>query len=380
LNRVVLCSTDGIKTINLNCAITESSHTQFDFSYQAKTRQGEKVVSTDHTFSFGTSIELIPSLPDYSYSKNIGLLYHVPGIISDPQYIDNGNVIYLTNYNPGKYRVELTSTLSNSNSGIVDNFDFTILPPFYSTWWFRSVSVIGLFGLGFGINYIITSRKLKQAQIRLDKQEALAKQREKIADDLHDELGTELSRILYISDEAAEQTDGQRKNILINEITNIAATSIRNMRDMLWVLDEKNDSFSSLIDRIRSNVQQIFNEKDISFTLTVEGAIHSLLLDRETRQNILLIVKEACHNIIKHARASRVEIRIYDELDKVIFNIKDNGIGFSTQSESIGRGLKSMKRRANFIKAEMHFKNNNPNGTCLILKLPLDRFSQKENS
>jgi len=283
----------------------------------------------------------------------------------------NGEIVEYRNLPVGKYTLEIAAYSHFGMQGEIKSVDITISPPYYQTWWFRSASILGLLGIGFGINYNITRRRLKAAQIQLDKQKALSTQREKIADDLHDELGTELSKILYLSDEAVETSDTEKKEGLVKEITSLAAGSISNMRDMLWVLEQKNDTLGSLLAKLRSSIRNTLNAYPVSVKFDIPAAIPEVVIVGETRKEILLIMKEAIHNVIKHARATSITVQVRLVSNVLMIGVLDDGIGITSESEfaTKGRGLGSMKKRAEKIGGKLEVSAIRSGGTRILLSV-----------
>lgn len=320
------------------------------------------------------SIFINVSVSDLLNPLNEPILYRVKNVASEWRITDG--LVELINYKQGDYSVDFKFP----NSNYVITYSFSILPPYHQTWWFRTTSVLGLLGLGFGGNTLNTKRKLKAAQIKLDQQAALSAQREKIADDLHDELGTELSKILYLSDEATETKDIQKKEELVHDITNLAASSITNMRDMLWVLEQKNDTLESLLVKIRSSVQHTLKDYSINATFERENISkpETIQVSGEIRQQILLIVKEAIHNVIKHADSSEVIVASKLITDKeealsLSVSVRDNGVGSSGLNEyaTKGRGLASMRKRAEQIEGTLVIDSAESKGTTITVSVDI---------
>ena len=277
----------------------------------------------------------------------------------------------------GEYNIDIIPIDSYDQMGKTKTLAFYLSPPYHQTWWFRTGAAFSLIGLGFGFNFLNTRRKLNIAERKLEKQKALSAQREKIADDLHDELGTELSKILYLSDEASEIKDEQKKGEIIEDITSLAAASIQNMRDMLWVLEDKHNSLESLIAKLRTSMQRTLKEYPVKVVFDINDEVSSdyksVTMTSEQRQQVLLIVKETIHNIIKHAEASQVDVRVAYDAPQLSISVRDNGKGIKNTNEYMtpGRGLSSMKRRAEKIDAYLNIEHVGDGTEVKIgLKLP----------
>ena len=323
------------------------------------------------------SLFIYSQISDEIFSIENKINYTVSGPFYFKSTINQGDSIDLSFLSPGDYNLEVIGYNSNEVASPPVILSFSILPPYHQTWWFRTGVAFSLIGLGFGFNFLNTRRKLKIAERKLEKQKALSAQREKIADDLHDELGTELSKILYLSDEASEIKDEQKKGEIIEDITSLAAASIQNMRDMLWVLEDKHNSLESLIAKLRTSIQRTLKEYPIELEFQIEDYESSnfkdIIMSSEQRQQILLIIKESVHNIIKHSEANQVEVQIVYNAPELSIAVTDNGKGIKNTNEYMtsGRGLSSMKRRAEKIGADLSIEHvGNGTEVKIGLKLP----------
>ena len=277
--------------------------------------------------------------------------------------------IQLFNLQPGLHTLDITG-INSLKEKIQYQILLKIESPYYQTWWFVSSSILGLIGIGFGANFLIAKQKLKEAQIKIDKQQALSTQREKIADDLHDELGTELNKILYLSDEAIENPSTAKAQELLAKIGNLAISSIHNMRDILWVLDDRHNSLRDLSNKIKSSINKTLAEYPINNTVSTQWTEDATLLESNQRQQLLLIIKESINNAIKHSHAQQIHVRM-GSTDKIItIEITDDGIGFDNPNSN-GRGLSSMRKRANSIDAELHINSTVGVGTTIKIEAPI---------
>src|SRR5678815_884727 len=181
----------------------------------------------------------------------------------------------------------------------------------WQTWWFRSVAgvlIIGLLITGFRFYY---RRKLEKQMAVLEKRQAIEKERTRIATDMHADLGAGLSRIKFLS-----ETIGIKKHQLlpieedINKIREYSHEMIDKMGEIVWALNEKNDSLTDLLSYTRSYTAEYLSQNGIRCTVDSPESLPAGLVSGEIRRNIFLTVKEALHNIVKHSQADNVWIDI----------------------------------------------------------------------
>ena len=209
-----------------------------------------------------------------------------------------------------------------------------------------------------------------KAEQELQRKMELEKERTRIATDMHDDLGAGLSRIKFLS-----ETIGLKKQQQLpveEEISSIREYShdmIDKMGEIVWALNEKNDSLSDLLSYTRAYAVEYLSQNGIECKVNVPDEFSSLMVNGEFRRNIYLGVKEALHNIVKHAQASAVMIEISTK-QRLTIVIKDNGTGFdANNTRPFSNGLINIRKRMADIGGEMKLESKN--GTVLELSAPL---------
>ncbi|HLG33512.1 MAG TPA: tetratricopeptide repeat protein [Bacteroidia bacterium] len=191
--------------------------------------------------------------------------------------------------------------------------------------------------------------------------------RNRIADDLHDDIGSTLNSISIYSEVAK-----QKSPAVVQELEQIGDASrkiIDAMSDIVWTINTKNDSFEEIILRLRSLTYNLLRAKNIEHTFRADESLNDMKLSMEVRRNFYLIFKEALNNLVKYSNASRVFISLTHENNLITLTLRDNGIGFDVKQSSTGNGLLSMKSRAEEMKAELKIESESGSGTNVELKL-----------
>ncbi len=191
--------------------------------------------------------------------------------------------------------------------------------------------------------------------------------RNRIAGDLHDDIGSTLNSISIYS-EVARKKDEHHDEAL-EMIGEASRKVIEAMSDIVWTINTENDSFAKIIFRMKSLAYNLFRAKKIEFTFHTDEILNEKKLSLEERRNFYLIFKEAVNNLVKYSNATRVAISLTYENDRIRLRIQDDGVGFDTSQENVGNGLKSMKRRANEMKAEFVIDSHIGGGTQIELIL-----------
>jgi signal transduction histidine kinase len=155
----------------------------------------------------------------------------------------------------------------------------------------------------------------------------------------------------------------------IDKIRQYSHEMIDKMGEIVWALNEKNDSLSDLLAYTRVYAMQYLSENGIHCSVDTPVQFPSSFISGEFRRNIYLTVKEALHNIVKHAQAREVIIQM--ETGKMLLiSISDDGTGFDQKNiRPYGNGLNNMKKRMESIEGMLEIKNGN--GTTIIISAPI---------
>ncbi|RDB03561.1 ATP-binding protein [Runella aurantiaca] len=229
-------------------------------------------------------------------------------------------------------------------------------------WFWPAIAVYVLLLAGAAIYFFLLynfRQKLKLQSLR-----------NRIAADLHDEVGATLSSIA-ISTRLVEKKYGKQAPEMLSILQQIKTDSeetIQTIRDTVWTLNPSNDSVEQLFEKMRSLAFQLLTPQDISLTFNNQlsaAETNRLQLSMEQRQNLYLIFKEALNNILKHAEASKVSVAFKMNGQELLMTIADNGKGFDATQRYEGNGLKNYKKRAAESFMEVKLDSKTGEGTQL---------------
>jgi signal transduction histidine kinase len=211
---------------------------------------------------------------------------------------------------------------------------------------------------------------MKKQKSELEKLQVVEKERTRIATDMHDDLGAGLSRIKFLSETIGIKKQSQQPfDEDIVKIREYSHEMIDKMGEIVWALNEKNDTLSDLLSYTRSYAVEYLSQNGITCVVTAPEQFPTTFVSGEFRRNIYLTVKEALHNIVKHAQASFVTIKV-DIGSKLKIEIRDNGTGFDkTRIRSFSNGLSNMESRIQNIKGKFEILNGL--GTTIEIIVPL---------
>jgi signal transduction histidine kinase len=225
---------------------------------------------------------------------------------------------------------------------------------------------MGLLILGFRYYY---SRKLVIQRRLLEKQQAIEQERTRIAADMHDDLGAGLTKIKYITENILEKTffeETVRPDL--EKLKDFSSELVESMGEIIWATSEKNNLLSNTLYYLRSYAVNYCEEHDIDCYFEIPENFTDRNVSGNIRRNIFLLLKESLHNIVKHAKARTVTIKVATK-EKLELVIKDDGKGFSENRDTKGNGLINMKKRVQELNGSVLFENDN--GAMVIIILPL---------
>lgn len=197
--------------------------------------------------------------------------------------------------------------------------------------------------------------------------------RNKIASELHDDIGSTLSSIYLISEVAKKEInqDSLQALPMLEKIENSSQQMMQSMSDIVWAIQPKNDDTANLVEKIHSFANELLRARNISFRFEYPDQFLSIPITMEVRRNIYLIFKEAVNNIAKHSSATQVDMEVELKEKSIRIGIRDNGLGFNNHSPSRGNGLQNLCSRAEEIGGHLQIDTRPGQGTGIYLQYPL---------
>jgi signal transduction histidine kinase len=227
---------------------------------------------------------------------------------------------------------------------------FSVLPHFWETWLFHALSVLAAIAVVTGIVWFISRRRLRSKLERIERQQALDHERTRIAKDIHDHLGANLTRISLLSQSAHGELENSTPAALqLERIYNTSRELTRSMDEIVWAVNPQHDTLDSLASYLGNFAQEYLASINIRCRLDVPLHLPHWPITAEMRHNVFLAFKESLHNFVKHSGANEVSISftIDDAGYKLI--VRDNGKGFDPATVASrpgrGNGLKNMRQR-----------------------------------
>jgi signal transduction histidine kinase len=268
-----------------------------------------------------------------------------------------------TNLPPGTYSFKVKAANSD---GIWNEQGAALLirkiPHFYQTWWF------GLLLLSLAAGVIYAVYKYQEAN-RLH----LEAIRNRIATDLHDDMGSTLSSIRIFSDVVQSQIAPVQPEVIpiLQRISSSATGLSESMQDIIWTIQTRHDSLQDVVTRMREFGLKMAEAKGIDFRMQVSEKFHTTKFHVEQRRNVYLIFKESINNAVKYAECTRLNVDIEITGKILTLTIQDNGKGFDPATIRQGNGLQNLQKRASEIKGQLAIHSAPGAGTRIELHMRL---------
>lgn len=232
--------------------------------------------------------------------------------------------------------------------------------PFWRTWWFTALC------LAFStlLMYAVYHYQL----VQFKKIQAI---RNKIAKDLHDEIGSTLGSISIYSTAATQMKPDRYPDIIstLGQIGQNARTAMENMSDIVWAINPSNDSLQNLLDRLRQFAIRLMEAKQIELEFHIPEALQHARLNIQQRKNIYLILREAIYNVAKYSQASTCSVIGHLAQKKINLEVRDDGVGFEELSPGLGgNGMLSMRQRAAELNGQIDIISAKNQGTRVLVQ------------
>jgi signal transduction histidine kinase len=207
----------------------------------------------------------------------------------------------------------------------------------------------------------------------LDRQLMLERERTRIAEEMHDEVGASLTHISILSEMAVSDcSNPEQTKQWLGKISLASREVVQEMNEIIWALNPKKGTLEGLVAYLRRFAFEYFEPTPVKCQFDLPGELPDKTLSVQARRNVYLSVKETLNNLVKHADAKNAEISIKADQDKLIVRILDDGIGFNSGTPDYhGNGLGNMKKRMEEIRGEFSINSKRGKGTETLLIVPL---------
>ena len=330
------------------------------------------------------SLEVHFTALNFTTPEDVQFRHRLEG--NDPDWVDDSGA-RLARYghlSHGSYRFHLAARVGDGPwQEARETFTFIVPTHIYYQTWAICLYVIIATGLIAGIVRVISHRRLRTTLARLEQQQSLERERMRIARDMHDEMGSKLTKISFLSEHAQVDGDGKSARAKIESIAQTSRELLKTMDEIVWVVNPRNDTLENLTAYLSHYAVEYFQNTSVECDLRLSPEIPNHPLSSEARHNLFLTFEEALNNVLKHSGATHVKVDMAMVGTEFELKTTDNGKGFAVPPASgngsvspggrEGNGLKNMRQRLTVIGGECVISSRPGQGTTVAIRLRLNK-------
>jgi signal transduction histidine kinase len=314
----------------------------------------------------------------FTAPEKVRFQHRLQGLESEWSQPDERRVITYNFVPPGRYTFQVKASNSDgvwNNEGAALGVE--VAPWFWQTWWFKAG--LGL-ALAMGLALAVRQWERQTARTRmetLERQHALERERSRIAQDIHDDLGASLTQIVFLSERVKQAGDDAAEVGRWNQrVASAAQQTIQSLDEIVWAVSPENDTLESLANYLARFAQEHLSLAGVRCVLDVMTVAPPIEVSAELRHNLLLGAREALQNAVTHARATEVRVGLELREDVLELCIADNGQGFDPErAPNGGHGLLNLRQRIEGIGGCVEITSQNGQGTMIRFTVPRERLS-----
>ena len=238
--------------------------------------------------------------------------------------------------------------------------------------WFWGVAVMVIMGMMIGLSRYFVWHRMRREMVRLKQQRALEQERLRIAHDIHDDLGARVTQISLLSAMAqGNPAFPAEARGDFDKVSKMSRELISALYETVWAVNPENDNLEALGNYLCQMVNQLCEQTPLRCRFHVLDLPPDAQVSSQTRHNISMAVKEAVHNVIKHAKATEVTIRMTFTDGFLTILVQDDGAGFQPDEQAGGNGLTNMKQRLANIGGQCFIESQPGQGTTVQMRLAI---------
>jgi signal transduction histidine kinase len=272
-----------------------------------------------------------------------------------------------------RFRVQALSVFGKP-VGPESTWSLDVRPPFWQASWFWAICGVAVTAAMAWLVRHLTWRHMQRRLELSERKSALEHERARIARDIHDDVGANLTQIALLSELAqADLDDPEQARLHLNQIFTTARALARQLEEIVWAINPANDSLDHLANYLCKFSQEFLSTARLPCRFDVPPTVPRVALTALERHSVFLATKEALHNVVKHAGATEVWLRLAISGDELRIDIEDNGRGIAADAEATrpGQGLANIRQRIEKIGGRVAWRHRPPSGTRVCLAIPV---------
>jgi signal transduction histidine kinase len=273
---------------------------------------------------------------------------------------------------PGNYRFQVVGLdVMGRTTSAQAVLNIRVPQPYWMTPWFWGGCVIAAIAVIIIASRYFIWQRMRRQMAHLKQQHALEQERLRIAHDIHDDLGARVTQISLLTGLAQNNSlFSEKARAEFGKVSSMSRELVQALYETVWAVNPENDNVDALGDYLCQMVKNMCEQTSLRCRFDAQGLPREVEISSQTRHNICMAVKEAVHNIIKHAHASEITVRIVFADDFLNITVEDDGRGFQPDAASGGNGLVNMQQRLSNIGGLCSIESS-PGKTTVQLRLKI---------
>ncbi len=284
--------------------------------------------------------------------------------------LTTGNQVEYRDLPFGEYRLEVQARKYNSAWSHSARVSFTIHPPWYLRWWFLCAVLLFITILVYGLFVYVVRMRVRRT---LREREVIENERSRIAAELHDDIGGDLTHMVLLSDMLKHKHE--LPDTLIDRLGNSSQEMISKLNEIVWMLNASHDTLFGLVSYLNQYAGRLFETTPIACTIHIAEDVYSESgVTSEFRRNVFLVFKESLHNIVRHSGADHVLVHIFTgRPGSLVVCIRDNGKGFDAGKKYMGNGLTNMRKRIDILNGSLQLRSAAGEGCSIQINVRYEK-------
>lgn len=317
-------------------------------------------------------IRISYTLPHLSAPEHLVFRYRLVGW-GEEEWISAGDqrMAAFTHLPPGDYRFEVAAAGPGGPwLPATASIGFTVRAAWWETRWFQlGLGVLGALLLALIVRFLV-KRRMRARMLRLEQETALERERVRIARDMHDQLGANLTQITAMG-ELARLDPSAAVPGHIDEMVSIARGTVSSLDEIVWAVNPRYDTLFALIEYLGKFAVGFLSSAGIACEVDIPSDLPARFLGSSVRHDFFIVVKETLNNVVKHAGARSVTLKVEVTAGVLRVIVTDDGCGFAVGSEpDDSNGIRNLRERMAEAGGTYQIESSVGAGTRVVVELP----------
>lgn len=319
-------------------------------------------------------LEFRYTAPSFVDPDNIQFRVKLKGWDEDWVYVGKERVAKYPQLGAGEYEF---GVIAENSGGLTDEslatVKFIVEPYLWQRWWFILGAGMLFMGTVFAVVRYVTVRRLRLKVRQLEQENALQRERARIAQDIHDDIGARMTQISLLTELTQQALSNPvQASEHVTQIAGMTRLGMKALDEIVWAVNPRNDTLQDLLDYGAQYAADFLGAAGVRCRVDFPETPLTQNLPADVRHALLMVLKEALNNVVKHAQATEVWLRVRCENGELRWGIEDNGKGFATVPDhALADGLRNMRERLAELGGTCVLETSPGAGVKILFVLPL---------